>query len=486
MGSQLIIVDELTCQRTPEHLRQPEFSQPLVTALQLIVLSILETWGVHPCSVVGHSSGEIAAAAAAGYLTSEEAIQVAYYRGKAALDLYDSSKAEMGMLAVGLGVDSIVQEYVQTYSSSIAIACVNSPNSVTLSGYLSKLEEVKTALQAQGHFARLLQVDLAYHSTFMTNTASHYKKLLLDNCEFTLSGKKSVKMFSSTTGFQIAQTCDPDYWEMNMKSPVLFSQAVQAMMTDHESADFLIEIGPSNALASPVKQIKEALNSQGSSINYHPACKRGENAVNALFDVAGQIFLSDGTIDLKKVNQDLRSLEQPSVVVDLPNYVWNHSTKYWYESESSKDWRFRSYPSHDLLGSKILGTSWRAPSWKKVMRTHELTWLQDHKIGGQILFPAAGYVAMAIEALYQSSQSRGFIGQAARVYEVCYRLRNVIFSRAMVLEEGVDQRVMLTLTPENDTEKAWNKFSISSLSEEEWTEHCHGSIALQDMSIECK
>lgn len=118
------------------------------------------------------------------------------------------------------------------------------------------------------------------------------------------------------------------------------------------------------------------------------------------------------------------------------------------------------------------------------LRTHDVAWLQDHKIGGQILFPAAGYIAMAVEALYQSSQSRGFIDQAARVHEVCYRLRNVVFSKAMVLEG--DQRVMLMLTPENQTEKTWNKFSISSRSEDTWTEHCHGLIALRGGSLQGK
>lgn len=298
---------------------------------------MLATWGVHPHSVVGHSSGEIAAAVAAGYLTSEEAIKVAYYRGKAALDLHDSSKAKVGMLAVRLGVDSIIQEYVQAYANSIAIACMNSPDSVTLSGHLSILEEVETALHAQGHFARLLKVDLAYHSSFMSDIASHYEKLLARECKFSLSGNGSVKMFSTVTGLRIEQVCDSIYWATNMTSPVLFSQATQAMVTDQEPADFLIEIGPSDALNGPIKQIKKALGGRGSSIDYHAACRREKNAVRALFDVAGQIFLSGGTIDLKRVNQDLQNPERPSVIVDLPNYVWNHSTKYWYESKSSKD-----------------------------------------------------------------------------------------------------------------------------------------------------
>ncbi|GLB09061.1 hypothetical protein AtubIFM57258_004972 [Aspergillus tubingensis] len=68
-------------------------------------------------------------------------------------------------------------------------------------------------------------------------------------------------------------------------------------------------------------------------------------------------------------------------VSDLPNYQWNHSVKYWHESESSHDWRFRKFPYHDLLGSKILGSPWTNPTWKYVLRLSDISWLRDHLLG---------------------------------------------------------------------------------------------------------
>ncbi|KAL9024790.1 MAG: hypothetical protein Q9180_007806, partial [Flavoplaca navasiana] len=149
------LLKELVEPRSPELLRAPEFSQPLVTALQLVLMAVLEDWGVTPQAVVGHSSGELAAACAAGYLSKEDALKAAFYRGQAA----KNSKAEsvaMGMLAVGLGSDAIVQ-YIQDSADAVQIACFNSSNSVTLSGALSSLEEVKARLVEDGHFARMLQ-----------------------------------------------------------------------------------------------------------------------------------------------------------------------------------------------------------------------------------------------------------------------------------------------------------------------------------------
>ena len=378
---------ELTEPRESEHLRQPEFSQPLVTALQLVILETLTTWGIRPKSVVGHSSGEIAAACAAGYLTPEEAIKIAYFRGQAASNCQDNSKDPVGMLAVGLGPEA-VQRYIFESKDPVRIGCYNSPESVTLSGRVSELETIKNRLQQDHHFARMLLVDLAYHSPFMTEIAEQYEDLLLKNCKSPLLSSEAVTMFSSVTGQRLNQKCDATYWKDNMVSPVRFDQAVQVMVSEREAADFLIEIGPSGALAGPIGQIKAALTGQGSNFEYIAASKRGPDAVKALFDVSGRIFIAGGSVNMMEVNKDRDHAGSPAVIVDLPNYRWNHSMKYWRESQASKDWRFKQFPQHDLLGSKVLGTSWQAPAFSKILRVEDVPWMADHKVSHiQILVP---------------------------------------------------------------------------------------------------
>jgi acyl transferase domain-containing protein len=358
----------------------PEFSQPLATALQLALLAVLESWGVSPMAVVGHSSGEIAAACAAGFLTAEEAIKIAFFRGQACTS--NEARPALGMLAVGLG-PGLVLPYIAKMKALVQIGCYNSPNSVTLSGDSQALKTVETQLKRDGHFARLLLVDYAYHSMFMADSAVAYKDMVLQSCGPPLSGKKDVTMFSSVTGKRLGQTCDATYWTTNMTSPVRFDEAVKEMVTAEDGANFLIELGPSGALAGPIKQILKAIADRGSSIQYGAALSRGKDSVKSLFGIAGQLFIAGGSVNLSKVNEVQGSEKvAPSVIVDLPNYVWNHSTKYWYESEASKDWRFRKFPHHDLLGSKILGTSWNAPSWKKTLRVENLHWLKDHRVSG--------------------------------------------------------------------------------------------------------
>lgn len=151
-------VDELLKPQNLSNLDDAEFSQPLCTALQVGLVKILRLWGVKPHCVVGHSSGEIAAAFACGAIAEDEAILIAYYRG---LVTKRQSRAG-GMAAIGLGRNEILPYLV----SGVVIACENSPDSVTLSGDADELDKVMASLKADKPdvLNRKLRVAKAYHS----------------------------------------------------------------------------------------------------------------------------------------------------------------------------------------------------------------------------------------------------------------------------------------------------------------------------------
>lgn len=364
------MIDMLTKSQNPADLKRPEFSQPICTALQLAMLAVINAAGVKCEAVAGHSSGEIAAAVAAGLLTASQAIKIAYYRGQAtSTAVYEYP---VGMLAAGLGAEQ-VKPYLE---GSVQIACFNSPASVTLSGKRSDLENLESKIKNDGHFARLLQVDAAYHSKYMSPVAGVYQDFLDSLVEWPTTNKKLATMFSTTTGKLVESSPGSDYWVQNMTSPVMFNQSLSSMLSQVDPVNVLIEIGPSNALSGPVNQIKAALSK---TVDYIPAWKRGAEALHTFFDLAGKLFIMGASINLAAVNKDMQQ-QSPSFIVDLPNYAWNHSTKYWYENEASVDWRLRKFVHHDLLGGKILGAPWSSPVWKKVLKLSDLPWLRDHKV----------------------------------------------------------------------------------------------------------
>ena len=137
---------------------QAEYSQPLCTALQIAIIDLLASWGVIPSAVVGHSSGEVAAAYAAGALSKEGALITSFYRGFVCQNFTKSG----GMVAVGLGKTEVLPFLVR----DVGIACENSGSSVTLSGNSEPLEQVMSAIKSQHAqaFIRKLQVNMAYHS----------------------------------------------------------------------------------------------------------------------------------------------------------------------------------------------------------------------------------------------------------------------------------------------------------------------------------
>jgi acyl transferase domain-containing protein len=153
---------------------EAEFAQSLCTAIQIALVQLLRSWGVTPKVCVGHSSGEIAAAFTEGLVSSADAIQAAYYRGKVMRDV-DTAGA---MLAVSLGADS-VERYIKGLEGQVTIACPNSPSSVTLSGDQEVVERVRLRLEADQIFARLLKTNgKAYHSHHMRPISAKYESLV--------------------------------------------------------------------------------------------------------------------------------------------------------------------------------------------------------------------------------------------------------------------------------------------------------------------
>ncbi len=468
------LISELTEARPVEYIRRAEISQPLITALQLCIIAILEDWNIRPSSVLGHSSGEIAAAHAAGFIDRRSAIKAAFYRGQAAANCKAHMGSNLGMLAVGLSAENIAT-FLTRFKGRLWIACFNSPNSLTISGRTVDLEVLKDELIASGYFARLLHVELAYHSPLVEIVGEEYMRLLNEDGDFT-GGQVSVlgaTMVSTTTASELATKPDAPYWMKNMISPVLFQQALEEMVSLPEPPNILIEIGPSGALAGPIAQTLKSLPSV-ENLSYHPAWSRGSDASKSLFNLAGHLYNAGSNVNVARVNNYNESVR---TIVDLPNYQWNHSVRYWHENKASRHWRFKKFPTHDLIGSKTLNSSWNCPTWHKQLVLEDVPWLRDHRMGSDILVPGAGFVTMALEAMYQKhSALRPDVPLSPN--DLCYRFKNVRFERALVVEE--DKRVMLeiSLSPIAGS-KDWHEFSIRTTNGDLELQHCMGLVCVQ-------
>lgn len=440
--------------------RIAEFSQPLCTAIQIALVDTLAALGVLPHAVVGHSSGEIAGAYAAGALTAKEAIICALHRG-AVTNLQKRSGA---MAAIGMSW----KETEKYLFGNVAIACENSPNSVTISGDVDAVEAIIADIQVSqpDMVARKLQVDKAYHSYHMVEIGEHYHSLL----ENSIKEKAPRKLFfSSVTGglWDQGTTLGSKYWQHNLESPVLFRAALSSIL-EHPIGQnpVFVEIGPHSALAGPLRQI---LTHESSRAPYTSTLVRNQNCVGSLLSAVGKLYTLQVPIDLEAL------LPTGSCLSDLPPYPWDNEESYWNETRLSKELRLRKYPHHDLLGVRIVESTDLEPSWRNLLHLDTVPWIRDHKVGENIVFPFAGYVAMAGEAVRQITGT-----------DETFRLRHVIVSTAFVVTEGKPTETITNFRPHRLTDtlnSRWWDFTIASHNGHVWTKHCTGEAMAQSESL---
>ncbi|RDH37113.1 polyketide synthase [Aspergillus welwitschiae] len=453
-----------------EHIAEPDIAQPLCTAFQIAIVDQLRKWGITPSAVVGHSSGEIAAAYAAGMLSAQEAFATSFYRGQAVAQEGPAGS----MLAVGVGMDRI-EPYIR--DTDVVIACENSPESVTLSGSESSTEKLRLQLEASEAFVRELKTGRPYHSPAMKAIAPLYEQLLREADSEAGSSAPSerlsrVPMLSSVTGRQVYENdINSRYWVKNLINSVRFHAAITELKSIEElkQLSHFVEIGPHSALSGPLKQIISA-NSLTQRIKYIPTIIRGSDSCNDLLRVAGRLFLSGYSVRWHGIMHDLCKKPGPRLLVDLPSYQWNYTKEYWRETRLSQEQRQQSEPRHDLLGRRVAGLSKTIYVWKNILRLRDVPWLRDHRVGSEVLLPGAAYIAIAIEALRQISDTLFSPSNGT-----C--LKDIGFQQGLVIpdtDNGIE--VVTRLSRQSNKGSDWFTFTVESLLDNNWTTHCSGHI----------
>ncbi|KAF1828904.1 reducing type I polyketide synthase [Decorospora gaudefroyi] len=504
LGCTWSIGHELSKPANASNINKPAYSQPICAAVQIALVDLLRSWGVCAKAVVGHSSGEIAAAYCTGAISRESAWKIAYLRGTLSAALAMFGRNQGAMMAVGLS-ESEVRQYLDHGSRTAyaTIGCVNSPKSVTLSGAKEAMIELEKTFRRENVSCQILRVDNAYHSKFMEEVALDYwKQIGTLQPGRPISPQKAAVMYSSVTGniIEPSQLCEAEYWVRNMVSPVRFADALSRMMSrpskvtnklgvrklQHDQnlpINYLLEVGPHGALRRAVKETLDTLPQSSPSV-YDTLLTRNVSAIEAGHKAMGRLFCSGHPLNLNAVNCDSRGVA--SMMVDLPEYPFNHSQRYWFESRISKNIRFREHARNDLLGVQVQDWNSSDARWRTYMRLSGNEWLRDHKITGNQLYPAAAMFTMAIEASRQLADSTKRISG--------FRLKDSVFEKALIMPstpEGIEiQFSMRPSTVSNfTTSSKWFEFRLCSYESGTWSDHCHGKISVEyesDLTTEGK
>ncbi|MDI1312863.1 type I polyketide synthase [Prosthecobacter sp.] len=378
------LMEELARVEAESKMQRTEISQVAIFAMQMGLAELWKSWGVRPAAVIGHSVGEVAAACVAGILTLEEAAKIIVYRGR----FMDECDVQDGtMLAVGMAPDE-ARAVIARHGRAVSIAAFNGPRSLTLSGPRLELDAIASELEAQGVFARFLKVSHPFHHALMQPAADALKRVLGDLQPQT----ETVPFFSTVTGKQMdGQDCTADHWSNGVRQPVEFAAAVGAVADF--GADVWLELGSHPAL---VRSIQECLGDRAAKQSILASVRR-EREHESLLDTALELHLADVALQFASMTPSRR-------ILTLPTYAWDKSV-WWHESPEVREGRL-SPGGSGLLGVRI---SRATPTWVARLDNRHMAFLKDHKVENLVVFPAAGFVEMVLEAGVQLFEGRPFV-----------------------------------------------------------------------------
>ena len=264
-----------------------------------------------------------------------------------------------------------------------------------------------------------------------------------------------------------------------------FKNAFQQMYSDNlaaraSSCQIFMEIDPHYTLLGPMKQSLTHMKIDVSGVKCISTLRRKRNSELSFLQAIGELFECGVPLDLAYVNSFGDLIRKPSVVTDMASYPWDHSRSYWHESRLSRNHRLHSHPYHDILGLCCVGDTMIEPSWRHILGIESLPWLRDHVVDTRLLFPAAGYISMAIEAKKQISLDR----QPTSTIKT-YSLKDIGFSKILEVPDSSDGIEMIlslrhSVSNTNWVPLLWEEFRVCSNSPEGViNEHCRGCIMVE-------
>lgn len=433
------ILAEMMASEDASRMADTDIAQPANFIMQVGLVDLLAAWGVRPGAIIGHSAGEPAAAYVAGCLTLEQAVRVIYHRSH----LQHQSAGQGRMLAIGLGQREALGELAALDEATLTLAAVNGPTQVTVAGSVEAIGRLHAAMEAKQVFARVLKVQVPFHSIYMEPLEAPLMTALAD----LVPRAPTIPMYSTVSGGRVIGAIhDAAYWYHNIRKPVYFADAVNAAMADGNR--HFVELAPHPVLAAA---LRENAIMHGIAANVVPTLRRERDDATQLRHAIGLLFCHGAAIDWA-------SALSPGLAMPLPCYPWRHQ-RHWYETEVSLAHRTAA-AEHPILGRRL---DTDVPTWEVDLQRTTLDFLQDHCIQGTVVFPGAGYVEMAAHA------ARSLFGELALI-----TFANVVFRRALYLVQDEQLTMRISVDPQTyEFRIASRRFGEPAA---QWQLHCTGAM----------
>jgi acyl transferase domain-containing protein/SAM-dependent methyltransferase/acyl carrier protein len=442
-------------------LDETRYTQPALFALEYALSAMWRSWGVEPTAVLGHSVGEYVAACVSGVFSLEDGLRLVAERGRLMATLPAG-----GAMAVAFADESRVSEAIAAEGTATAIACLNGPANIVISGECAAVEAVLNRLTQAGIQSRRLVVSHAFHSPLMDPILDPFQRVAAG----VQYSEPLIAIVSNVTGKMASPglMSRSDYWRGHIRNAVRFADSIRALRETGQSV--FLEIGPHPVLAGMAR-----MTVPDAEVVWAASLKREEGNWESLLDGVSTLFVHG--VDLEWTGLHATCQRQR---VALPTYPFQRG-RHWLEqsktvlprkaiSSGCEDER-----THPLLGKRLDSPAIAGAVFEIEMGVERPAFLDDHRIFGRLIMPSPAYIEMALAGAAE-------VSELGRSKSLPCEVTDLLIREPLFLPEEDSSRIQLIL--EEGTElgtgfRVCSKDSAPTSSDaDRWRTHVTGNVRI--------
>ncbi|MFF2046123.1 type I polyketide synthase, partial [Kitasatospora sp. NPDC058170] len=429
-----------------EELDRTGYTQPALFAFEVAAYRLLESFGVQPKLLVGHSIGELAAAHVAGVFGLADAARLVAARGR----LMQALPTGGAMIAVQ-ATEADVLPLLAGHEDKASIAALNGPNATVISGDDETVTAIAERLSADGRKTQRLRVSHAFHSPLMDPMLAEFREIARQIAY----AEPTIPVVSNVTGAlaEAGQLTDPEYWVRHVRDAVRFTDGITAAVEAGTTA--FVEVGPDAVLTAMTRQ---SVSGEG-LVGAVPLARKGRPEVRTAVEALAGLWTRGADVDWSSL------LPEQAAPVDLPTYAFDHQ-HYWIQTQApgaNLATAGLGAVEHPLLGAvtELATADQLVLSGRLSLATH--AWLADHAVHGTVILPGTAFIELALQAAHRAATPH---------------LHELTLQAPLLLprDEGVQLQVVVG-APEDSGLRPVTIHSRPEDSDQPWTLHAEGLLA---------
>ncbi len=428
-------------------IHQTQYTQPALFAVEYAMSELWRSWGLEPAAVIGHSMGEYVAACVAGAISLEEALPLVAARAR-----LTSGAPGSGAMAAVFAPEAVVARAIADVSDRVAIAAVNGPEHVVISGDEALVTARAATFEQAGVRVQRLHVSHGFHSPLMEPVLDRVRAGRAASAFRRAARSGDLQRDrGQVTSTELGRS---SYWRTHLRDTVRFSDGIQTLL--QQGYRWFLEVGPHPTLTGVARQFVD-----DPELHWLVSARRGQPDWPQVLDALGALYVAGAPVDWRAFDEPYGHRR-----VVVPTYAFQRQ-RYWIDAATRAT---GDAAPVTLPGRRLRSPLIKEPLFETRVGTTAQPWLQDHCLFGKPVFPATGYIAAALGAALE----------VAGGYPIA--VEDVTLSAPLAPPSGTTCLAHTALTSAGSDTWRFRFFSqgVDAGAEDQWTLHAAGLVRKAD------